>query len=143
MHRSLDLQSKAKKRDPKRVPMSEMDRHSLNTGGRLTERAGGRGCRASMCHRRATLVRVPLQGRERWTVGVGASEHVLVVAGCRSTVCTRPPEDAQPPMHKSLQSNHRRCVREEGVFQEEGKDLALDPKQEEQVECASPLFSLV
>lgn len=43
MCRSLDLKSKAEKSGPKHVAMSEMDRHSLNMGGKLTERAGGGG----------------------------------------------------------------------------------------------------
>lgn len=104
MHRSLDLKSKAEKRAPKHVAMSVMDRHSLSMGGRLTERAGRRGCHRSMCHRKSMYT-------QSW--GGGASKHVREVAGRRSNVCARLPENAQPPMHKSFQSNHISSDREE------------------------------
>lgn len=111
---NLDLKSKAEKRDPKHGAMSEMDRCSLDMGGRLTERAGGRGSHANVCHRysRSSVHSQAWKG-EMDNVG-GPPEHVREeVAGCRSTVCARSPEDAQPPMHESLQSNRISRVREE------------------------------
>jgi hypothetical protein len=43
----------------------------------------------------------------------GTSKRVREVAGHRSNVCARSPEDAQPLIHKSVQGNHISSVREE------------------------------